>query len=628
MGALTEIRFLANEARKAEGLAYAGFETFRGSPYNSCARETGQNSRDAPGGAGPVRVRFRLLHIDRKDVPFADSLEHSVRACLKEPGDEKTRLHLETALKTVSDPVFKVLEIADFNTTGLTGPTNDPHSVFTALVKGDGVTNKPGEDSAGSFGIGKNAAYAISALQTVIYSTRYRDSATGETLFAAQGRLRLISHQDEAGPRSAEGYWGNPDFAAVEDVTAVPAWMARSEIGTTILSMGFIEQPNWAGRMTLSLVTNFFVAIDRGEIEFAVEDTVINAVSLDSILADSTLQTLADETAQLAELERARRLLRCTRSEMASRHLISVNGLGDFSLHLLVEQDLPREVHILRNGIYITDNFRKFAMPLRQFPGTREFSAVLEPAITEAGRAPSALLKQLENPAHDAFEPERITNPDRQDLARRQIKSLHAKVREIIRTEARISDVRRSRLEELSDMFADTQHRSADEHAEGEISPDRYTFTQPTRARRRPQAGMPGDGPGRRRGGGERKQPGARKGGGGGRPAGEGGGAVPLEGVRSRVPNGDRGQKRLIWFTPGSSGDIELAISAAGLADDIQLSIVGADTGVAARGRVRATVTAGERVCLEVLLSEPYDGPVELDAVRFSAAGGAGAAGE
>ncbi len=177
-------------------------------------------------------------------------------------------------------------------------------------------------------------------------------------------------------------------------------------------------------------------------------------------------------------------------------------------------------------------------------------------------------------------------------------------------------------------MFADTQHRSADEDAEGEISPDRYTFTQPIRARRRPQAGVPGDGPGRRRGGGERKQPGARKGGGGGRPAGEGGGAVPLEGVRSRVPDGAGGQKRVIWFTPGSSGEIELAISAAGLADDIQLSIVGADTGVAARGRVRATVTAGERVCLEVLLSEPYDGPVELDAVRFSAAAGAGAAGE
>lgn len=44
---MTEIRFLMNEARKVEGLAYAGFETCRGSPYTSCARETGQNSRDA-----------------------------------------------------------------------------------------------------------------------------------------------------------------------------------------------------------------------------------------------------------------------------------------------------------------------------------------------------------------------------------------------------------------------------------------------------------------------------------------------------------------------------------------------------------------------------------------------------
>lgn len=247
--ALTEIRFLANEARKAEGLAYAGFETFRGSPYNSCARETGQNSRDAPNGEGPVRVTFNLLHLDRKDVPFTDELAQSIQCCLEAPRDEKTRSHLERALGTISAPVIKVLEIADYNTTGLTGPTDDAASVFTALVKGDGVTNKRDETSAGSFGIGKNAAYAVSDLQTVIYSTRWSEPGTEALRFAAQGRLRLISHVNGGAHFSAEGYWGNPEFNAVEDVDEVPSWIARSERGTTILSVGFNEQKNWAGRM-------------------------------------------------------------------------------------------------------------------------------------------------------------------------------------------------------------------------------------------------------------------------------------------------------------------------------------------------------------------------------------------
>lgn len=41
------LRFLTNEAGEKEGLGDAGIETFRDAPYASCAREAGQNSRDA-----------------------------------------------------------------------------------------------------------------------------------------------------------------------------------------------------------------------------------------------------------------------------------------------------------------------------------------------------------------------------------------------------------------------------------------------------------------------------------------------------------------------------------------------------------------------------------------------------
>jgi hypothetical protein len=133
---VSSIRFLRNEAGKAEGLAYAGFETFKGSPYPSCARETGQNSRDAANGNGPVKVTFDLRKMPREEVPFADELEHAIQCCLDEPQDEKTEAHLRRALATISAPVIKILEISDYNTTGLTGPTDDAMSIFTALVKG------------------------------------------------------------------------------------------------------------------------------------------------------------------------------------------------------------------------------------------------------------------------------------------------------------------------------------------------------------------------------------------------------------------------------------------------------------------------------------------------------------
>lgn len=613
----TTLRFIKNEAGKVEGLAYAGFETFKGSPYTSCARETGQNSRDAATGTAPVRVSFNLRQIDRANVPFADALEHSIRCCLEAPQNAKTQAHLERALAAIISPKIKILEISDVNTTGLTGPVDDPESVFTALVKGDGITNKREETSAGSYGIGKNAAYAVSELQTVIYSSCYAGEVPGDTRYACQGRLRLISHADGADKWSAEGYWGNPDFRAIEDVSEVPSWLARTDIGTSIHAVGFDERDQWAARMRLSLVTNFFAAIERDEIEFSVDGVSIARSSLDSVLSDPSLEALAREHDQLAELERARRLLLCIRSETATRHTIAIPGLGDFELHLLVTEGLPREVHVLRNGIYITDNFSKFSQPMRQFPGTREFTAVLEPARSTAGNMPSALLKQLENPAHDAFEPDRITDESDRKRARDQIKKLVTEVRKIIRSLARIEEVQSSQLNELAAMFADSGATRDKGREDGEKDPDAYVYVNPRRPKPRRPSGAAGEGTGKKRGGGERSKPGARS-----KPGNKSkqtlgsGPAVPLDSVRSAVANGDP-LRRKIWFTPTATGNIVLAVEASGLTDDMALSVVACSSGTARNGRIHASVVAGDRVHLEVTLSEPFQGPIELSAAKF-----------
>lgn len=59
-----------------------------------------------------------------------------------------------------------LLCIADSNTKGLTGPA-EAGKPFHSLLKDAGVSNKDAADSGGSFGIGKNAAFAVSELQAV-----------------------------------------------------------------------------------------------------------------------------------------------------------------------------------------------------------------------------------------------------------------------------------------------------------------------------------------------------------------------------------------------------------------------------------------------------------------------------
>lgn len=619
---MPKIQFLKNEANKVEGLAYAGFETFKGSPYPSCARETGQNSRDAAMGDAPVSVAFNLHEIPRAEVPFADQLQNSIDCCLKAPRDLETKEHLERALAQIAGPIVKILEIADLHTTGLTGPMEDENSVFAALVKGDGVTNKSDPTSAGSYGIGKNAAYAVSDLQTVIYSTCYQTKGSDEVSFAAQGRLRLISHVDGDQRLSAEGYWGNENFTPITSPEAVPAWVARDKIGTSIFSVGFREQDHWADRMRLSLATNFFLAIARNEIEFSVQGVKLSQSSIDSILESLALAEIAAASDETANLDRAKRLMQCIRSDGATQHKISVAGLGDFTLHLLIAEGMPREIHILRNGIYICDNFGKFGLPMRAYRGTKEYMAVLEPARTDAGKKPSQLLKRLENPAHDAFEPERIVDPAAQKAARQQIKSLISKTRDIIKAAAKMEEISHSHLDELSHLFAAGGASSKAPEADAEKDPDRFKYGEARKSERK-RAGTPvakgkaklvrGREPSvDKRKNAEKTERSRNK------PAGVR--AVPLEQVRSKIPQGADGHSRTIFFTPTSTGNAEITVSASGLSYDVALNLASASPGTATNGRVQTALVKGQRTAINVVFSEPFDGPIELEASSVPAA--------
>jgi hypothetical protein len=619
------VRFLTNEARKPEGLAYAGFETFKGSPYTSCARETGQNSRDAAAGSGTVRVSFDLLTLARKEIPFADELEHSIACCLASPFDEKTKAFLTRAQKAITSDSIKVLKIADMNTTGLTGPVDDSNSVFNALVKGDGITNKSDPTSAGSYGIGKNAAYAISELQSVVYTTRYRDKATDEEKFAAQGRLRLISHRNGDTDFSAEGYWGAPDFCAIEDESEVPPWMRREERGTSIFAVGFSEEENWLDRMTLSLVTNFFLAIDRQEIEFSLQEGKLrlNPSTLDHILDSPQIRQSAEDKDESAQLERSKKLLQCVRSDATATFAISVDGLGEFTLRLLIGDELPREIHVLRNGIYITDNFAKFGEPLRRFPGARPFIAILEPSRSDKGKLPSALLKQLENPAHDAFEPERIIDSKGQKNAKSQIKQLIKKVREVIKTAAKIDDLDEAQLEELSHLFASGDAGNGSSETNKELDPDRYKYgTAEPKRRTPPPPGVGNRGQSRRRRGPytdpapptpPQPRPVHQKNASGSRLS------LSLDDVRTVLPNEKDLRYRTIFFTPKATVEAEIEVYASGLSDGVSLQVDAQASGIVRGGRPLVGLVEGERFRLELVFSEPYDGPVEVSATGVSA---------
>lgn len=608
--------FLRNDAGEREGLGDAGIEMFKDAPYASCAREAGQNSRDAWIGL-PVKMTFDVLDIPSEELPFTSDLREVVDACREEASKEKDIDFFNVAHDLLTEPKISVLRINDYNTNGLVGPPSQDGTPFHSLLKASGVPAKPDDTSGGSFGIGKNASYAVTDLQTVLYATMYVDPETSENKFAAQGKVKLVSHVDKTGtPRRATGYWGEIDgFVAISDSALVPDWMRRDEIGTSIFCVGFRVSPHWAHRIGYSLITNFFSAIHREEMEFEVSDGLlkINRNTLAALFDDELIRTAAAQAGHLADLEFSQQLYQClTSSEGVDEHLM-IDGLGKMRVRILVEEDLPKRVGIIRNGMLIATSLMNFGDKLERFPGSREFVALLEPDSHESRK----LLRSLESPTHDSFSAQRIANPGKREVAEKAMRQLAKELRRTVQELTAVTYEDEVTLDDLSHLFAEPGSGDRPPDPAAEIDPERYIYQPPPprRRRRTPAATMGAEGGKGDGGGSGGDQPGTGLGSGTGAGGkGRRGTDRPIALIDLRNVEQSGGQARKIYFTPTETGRIALGLAATGVNGAEQLKIVASSAGATEKGIVWLDVTDGERTAVEVEFDEPYSGPIEARA--------------
>lgn len=620
-----QLVFLTNDAGEEEGLGDAGVETYRDAPYASVARECGQNSADAR-EKRPVTMRFDLLEIATGQYPAATKQLEAVEACLdkaKSNRNDKEIDFFSRAREVLKAERIKVLRVSDFNTKGLVGPAT-AGTPFHSLVKASGVSNKDSDTSGGSFGIGKKAAFAASELQTVFYSTIYRDLSSGNNHFLAQGKTLLVSHTAPDGKNCrATGYWGLPGFMPVAEPHKVPQWLSRDEIGTSVFLIGFREEDHWRERIAASLLQNFFCAIHRGDLRFLIDDgrIDINGNTIASFFLDPQILTAADLSSQREEFEFARYLYECLMSADATSETFEIKGLGKVSLRIMLRDGLPKRVCIVRNGMAITDNLAHFGDKLARFPMYKEFVALVEP-IDDDG---SALLKRLENPRHDSLSADRLTDAAKRAEATRAMKTLAARIRSVIKQLAlpKPSDV--TTLDELAKYFADSDVSDKPPDPGGDEDLEKFKIKKSDRRKRLPQAGgdlMPGFGGGGGRGtgkggdgGGHGKRPGRGSGG-----KGESGHnrEIAVSDVRNLVPP-QSDWSRVVFFTPAETGTGLLTIAAAGIEDAQPIEVAAADKGNVRKGRIRVDLRENERSQLAVKFAHPYGGPIEISVTADNA---------
>lgn len=427
-----------------QGYTNGGIESFKGKKLiENLAREICQNSLDAynpqlseaDGKRKPVRVRFDLRIVDRESHVMFKEYRECIDSC-KDNWHDRMDARLERFIKGAEEMLEResipVLVASDYNTTGLTGVNaeEDEDSAWRALAHADGTSVAKSSDSAGSYGIGKNAPFACTALSMVFYNTLAID---GGSAFQGVARLATIKQNGRKTQGVGHYLWTDnekPDFSkpiSSGDDCSFCREFCRTEYGSDIIIVGFNEEDNWVEKMSIAITANFFDAIHRGLLEVSIQNEIINASSLPDVIDRYFKDADTVERRVVYEWYRA-----LTEPENNEPIFLSILEDEDVQVYIRYEDGFKNRVAFFRANGMKTRTTR---------PGSfQPYSAVVEVKRT----AINELLRETEPVQHDRWDYKLITDDvNKKRKAKECIEKIDNEIKEILK-------VRNEKLGEMS----------------------------------------------------------------------------------------------------------------------------------------------------------------------------------
>lgn len=466
--------FPTNAHGKRPGFNDAGIDIFHGDPVGSLVRESIQNSLDAQrSDSDLVRVAFTLGEMDNKARAIADDLKPAIQLGLakaKGKQDPKAEYFYERALQIIGKSEGRtVLGIHDFGTTGLTGTTDDTldeRSAWLALVKGSGDTVKQNASAGGSYGHGSSAPLALSSFRSVLYYSRIVSDGGPEERFQGTSRLESLPAMPLIGIEGwtqDQGHFGDGEKCGPLIGEEIPDWFVKQrsvaasgdedfDTGTSIYVMApqisSLGSRFWEAVAT-AVVANYYYTIALGHLEVALGDEyVITSQSISGYLA--ALNLPAEDDSEIATKQTLDRLE--SSKTIAGDHEVinlEIEGFGSVDLLFRLDDSISRSrIGIARsNGMLITRE--PWMLTSDKFRGLRPFDLF----VYVKNQAGSEILRQLEPPAHDAFEIERIDDPEQKKKVRKLYTVFKTAIEKFVRDRAQHSVIDEIVPEELGKYF-------------------------------------------------------------------------------------------------------------------------------------------------------------------------------
>jgi hypothetical protein len=430
---------------KEDGFNDPGVNTFVGDYEKYVAREAIQNVLDAKReDAENVRIRFDLKKIDAGSVPGHDELVRIIASCRAYYEDDKKATDFfDHATDLLNKKQMPVLSIRDYNTTGLSGTDEDRGSNWYSMVRSVGSSHKA-NDAGGSFGIGKNAPFAASALRTVCYSTKLEDGSA-----AFIGVARLVTHNSEEGdPTQGTGYFGvageKGHPKSIRREADIPSFFRRKEQGTDIHILGYMGSDNWKQQLERATLEHFWPAISWGDLVVEIGDEIlIDSNSLASHMEAARADALASPSSFYAGFNEAAYVF--YDAFVNPQHTVEkeLRLLKDvYATFKVGDVGLPNQVAMIRKTgmvIYKHGSFRGLRL---------KFAGVFVCSSDEG----NTLLRKMEPPRHDEWD---VDRPEK-GMSRAVKKEYHDWLRETLAALQPKVESKVLEIDELADYLPDT----------------------------------------------------------------------------------------------------------------------------------------------------------------------------
>lgn len=419
-----------------QGYTNNDIEAFKGEEQiDNLVREVCQNSLDAKNKSSddPVTVVFELRDVIVEQFDVFSGYKKCIFGCTEywrdncNHMDEKLARFLYDADEMLSRTSIPVLIASDYNTIGLSGSrTRSLSSPWEALTGADGISVKNDDTSGGSFGIGKNAPFACSALSMVFYNTYADDN---EKAFIGVGRLATLYNEDRKETQRVGRYQNNDNAAErwlpifEEDEDAFRDTFSRNKKGTDVIIVGFNQENDWMNNVCKAILKNFFVAICENKLIVELRDSTqsrrIDASSISQIVSDCADESEMQITAQLYKAF----------TTPDRKEYLSVLEENDAEVYIKSESNYSRTIARFRDtGMLIYANSRRIF---------QHYAAVL----VVRGKALGELLRDTEPTRHNKWDYKLIngsTEKEKRRIARDAIRSIDESILELLKNQFEI----------------------------------------------------------------------------------------------------------------------------------------------------------------------------------------------